>query len=520
MIMRLLKPHSLINLAMIIAVLGLMVSCKAHEQQMSSLSGEIVMVNDTGNPDFDPVDYSGVVIGIYHQPKLDTTLVRINQEYPTIGVIIDQIVSFDHRLQDPIMTTYSDVVGSFELNNLVPGVYNVVVAKPGWGTIYLHDVDIKQGMNDLSDPDVFSDPDQIWETNSIVRSTSSSRGQSLSMFPVVLVPSVNQENVLFKSDHTYAFQQDTIIFGELLIEGGVTFIVDPGVKIDTYGQITNLQEDGYWKITSSDGFDQLMLRPSIMPFNKFTVYGPDIALNLRNLIFEYSLHGLNSYVNSLTVSRSIFRFNDIVSIIASSQSNIFLDNLIYGNQRRGIYAYNNTMVQSSIFSDNYDSCLLSESVSTVSNNYFVGCYIGLRPFYGNVNVVNNCFDMNSNAISATASTFTTAYNNFYNNEKDVELCGYYVQDFLDYCHPQIEFNNFFGNGFYVHLKGSNSMFGDGFIPIMGVDSDQVFPNNYLIASNLQMHIFDANYLPTPPSLNAVATFSPRRPNRNPAAGIR
>ncbi len=48
-------------------------------------------------------DFSGVTVSLYNLVELDTALVRINQDYPNIGVQISQETEFDHREQNKII---------------------------------------------------------------------------------------------------------------------------------------------------------------------------------------------------------------------------------------------------------------------------------------------------------------------------------------------------------------------------------------------------------------------------------
>jgi hypothetical protein len=42
-----------------------------------TISGTVMLVNDTDNPSLNPVDYAGVTVALYKIAVLDTTLVRI-----------------------------------------------------------------------------------------------------------------------------------------------------------------------------------------------------------------------------------------------------------------------------------------------------------------------------------------------------------------------------------------------------------------------------------------------------------
>jgi len=60
-------------------------------------------------------DHSGINVSLYESVELDTDILSINQEYPSIGVIISQRTEFDHRLYYPNYETITDQNGYVEL---------------------------------------------------------------------------------------------------------------------------------------------------------------------------------------------------------------------------------------------------------------------------------------------------------------------------------------------------------------------------------------------------------------------
>ena len=76
---------------LIIALLvfvGLMCMNSCTKVSTGSLCGKVVLENDSEDPANDPVDYSGITVALYEIPELDTTITRINTEYPQTGVQI------------------------------------------------------------------------------------------------------------------------------------------------------------------------------------------------------------------------------------------------------------------------------------------------------------------------------------------------------------------------------------------------------------------------------------------------
>jgi len=74
------------------------------EPQTGSLTGTVNLEGET--------DHSGITLGIYELVTLDTTITRINNEYPHIGIKISQYTEFDHRFGNLTKYTQTDANGS------------------------------------------------------------------------------------------------------------------------------------------------------------------------------------------------------------------------------------------------------------------------------------------------------------------------------------------------------------------------------------------------------------------------
>lgn len=74
-------------------------------------------------------DHSGVTVSLYKPVELDTALVRINQQYPQIGVQISQETEFDHREHSP---SYSTSTNALKIEDVTPGTYNVIAEKDSY----------------------------------------------------------------------------------------------------------------------------------------------------------------------------------------------------------------------------------------------------------------------------------------------------------------------------------------------------------------------------------------------------
>ena len=85
-------------------------------------------------------NHSGVTVALYELAELDTTVLRLNREYPNIGVTISQQTEFDHRLGTIVAQTQSRSDGSFRIDGVPSGEYNLVAQKDGFGWKYIYNL--------------------------------------------------------------------------------------------------------------------------------------------------------------------------------------------------------------------------------------------------------------------------------------------------------------------------------------------------------------------------------------------
>jgi copper-binding protein NosD/polysaccharide lyase family 4-like protein len=81
----------------------------------------------------DTTNYSGITVSLYKPVDLDTALTNLNENYPGIGIEINQRTEFFWREHEPIYTTTTDVDGTWEINKVEPGEYHIVVWADDYG---------------------------------------------------------------------------------------------------------------------------------------------------------------------------------------------------------------------------------------------------------------------------------------------------------------------------------------------------------------------------------------------------
>jgi len=497
------------NLTHVLVLAGILVFCsialcncsRASMPDSGDLIGCIELVNDTGDSSLDANDNSGVTVALYELAELDTAIVRINQEYPNIGIQINQETEFEHRISNPLLITTTNSEGCFRMKEIRIGNYNLVIMKQGWGYKYIYNVRISEGENNLN---VRSD-------------TGCIKANAEYLYPCINLPNVVQTPLRLQTERVYRVESDTIVLSEVIVEPGVKILMDEGCKLEFHSILSCDPEGAFWRITSSDNIYSTTKTNEFAQYDKIGFHAPN-SVNIQRMICEYSHNGVIINAEHFHLQESILRHHYSQALVCSAQTTQMDYTLISNNDLKAITAFYDFSLSASIVYGNGDACFLSESSANISNNYFQANHIALRPFYGDVQIANNCFNDNDSAISPSASNPTIRCNNFYCNKRDIELNGYYTHVTLDFCNPSVEDNNFYESGWYVHLKGSNSVYASGTYLYNGVDHDQVYPDNYLLATVLVSHIFDANN-PNSDGFPYVVNFLPRRLAPNNGAGI-
>ncbi len=121
----------------------LLISCSKNSTQPETVtfSGTVTLEGRT--------DHSGVKVSLYRPVELDTALVRINQQYPQIGVQISQETEFDHREHTPLYTTTTDASGHWQINGVTAGTYNIVAEKDSFGWRYVYSIQSNPSIMEL-----------------------------------------------------------------------------------------------------------------------------------------------------------------------------------------------------------------------------------------------------------------------------------------------------------------------------------------------------------------------------------
>src|SRR4030066_92417 len=104
----------------LLTILSLSLACSKHPTAPDtfSLSGTVHLEGQE--------DHSGVTVALYNLVEPDTAVVRLQKEFPYVGIPISQQTEFDHRLAEPVYQTKTKADGFFKLSKVDESTYNLV----------------------------------------------------------------------------------------------------------------------------------------------------------------------------------------------------------------------------------------------------------------------------------------------------------------------------------------------------------------------------------------------------------
>ena len=454
-------------------IMLLLSGCGGTSSKTGSLTGSITLVNDSGDPSHDPVDYSGIKVAVYESAVLDTVIVRINREYPTIGLLANQETEFDHRLQKPVASTQTNGVGKFTFPKLKVGRYNLIYYKEGWGLRYVFNVDVDKGENSVT-------------------TGNSKPSDSLILYPQYNLPSTILDAFICKENHTYTAAEDVLFLNNLTIESGANILLDRGRKLSVSGSLYTAATGPKWRITSLSGFIGNVFTEPVAGdrFGRLALLEGH-GTQIQNGIITNMQDGLMINGNNCQIDDMLFR-NCGNAVLLFGNGLTYVNSIISNCDDRANYLVGSASIQGNIIAGNHDAFVLQESSVDFSNNYLIDNWIGIRPVYGNTHIHHNTFHRNKYGISPMASDPLIDYNNFYGSTRYcIQIQGNYVQAYFDYSNPVVNYNNFYAQNQIVLSLQPDSHPGYYASNTPGIQNDIDAKNNYWKAANVPDVLLDS-----------------------------
>jgi hypothetical protein len=498
-------------------------SCQTTTTKSGSLSGNVILNNDTGNSALDPIDYAGVTVALYHPAVLDPTIVNINTNFPNIGVQITQQTEFDHRLQNPAKVTTTSADGSFSISKINPGKYNLFVMKEGWGVRYLYDINIAEGDNTLN-----SDNSSPFSLHYSLNNKNPQFKQSVvELFPVTELSGYVNNSFEFKTNHNYIITEDATFTANVKLSPLSYIWIAPGKKISFYSEIASSSNgNDFVRISSSDEMytTTSVNNAAIQKFYSIecNTYTSFVLSKLSSILTTYSTMGWRIQTSSIIVENMIFRDNE-VGIQCDQVYDVTIQdcNLISSsNVDMGCCSFtnsSNTQVENSIAKD----CKIAIKQNYVSNASVDNCYFDnntIKDIYNLFETIGNvthCVFSNSKLAISTAGECNTT----------IEFCDIngingIINEYSNFgsSYFTANFNNYNCTQYCVQTRALNNP-GDDLIYYN-------FENNYwgtVIISEIESKIWDRNDEdvndPYYNRYRAIIDYTPIRTSRVPNTGI-
>ena len=460
-----LKPRSYILISLIVLILAFLCNSCSTNANKGTISGTVMLVNDTDNPSLNPVDYAGVTVALYKTAELDTTLVRINQQYPQIGVQITQETEFDHRNFNPLKVVTTDAEGKFSFPSLAAGNYNLVLWKTDWGIRYICFVRAEEKENNnLGTIELY--PATSYDT------------------PIVSEPTI------FKSDHSYFVLTDVNFMSSVEFQPRTQIFINPAAMLKFYGAVITPEftsSNDMWKITSGKEIysTSQVTMDSDSYYSTVNFYGDQVSI--KSGFVTYGDNALNSInVSSSEMNYMVFRDCGTAFTIIQGDANI--EYLVLSKcVGSGIFYTSNVGY-------NYDISISKCIINDITQK---GIIIESCSNYN----INNCYFNNNNYSSMFIKRSTGIINNNIFN-----LSYYYIYYNVECPHNEIQYNNFFGSNRGIFLIGyinnlnNNNFYGPtgDFIsilratePFSNVSTDVNATNNYWGVEEVSQYLADA-----------------------------
>ncbi len=390
-------------------------------------------------------DHSGVKVSLYKPVVLDTALVRINQQYPNIGVQISQETEFDHREHTPVYTTTTNSTGHWQIDGVNPGTYNVVAENDSFGWMYVYS-QISGNVN--------------MSLKKAERLSGSYSGTK------------TFENAFIEIEENTVFDSNSQIY----LEGKNFFIFNSSSNLTINGtfNVLNNASAYFFKISDTTTAKIIFENQSDLKLeNVFTINNMQFLFsrsitNISNSIFKNeNSYAIRTNQTIVTIQNSIFKFS-YLGCITDQTSNSLIEKNIFVNNTKNleIFSINSVLIRT---------------------NYFGKSQLNLNIIVSDANIEFNVFYNSTADINISdISNVDIRNNSFINSERNIRLIP------VSHQNNQIEItvnnNNFIDTDIYAIEIGSRTLKTDSLNAI----------NNYWGTTSediIQEKIYDGNDVP-------------------------
>ncbi len=388
-------------------------------------------------------DFRGITIELYSASVPDTVLANRIKRYPHVGIekLFEQL--FDHRLEEPLLSTTTNEDGQFSFNNVPGGAYHLVAEKDGYGWDYVHFID---GSTDLPEIKLYREE------------THSGAVETYEVWP---------------SD------RHVIVNGTLVIRDGATLLIDKGcvvrfagdyeVRVEGSLQINGTVDDMVWFTANTPSND-----PGYIAWRGIVVEGSVFA-NYSHIDFAET--GLRTSSAEYNVAQSIFTKVGSNGVLIARETRGTIENNTFLDCPTGLRVEGNSgaTVAGNLFFQTHDThyglgMAINSSQADAADNIFYGFELGATfefSSYGHVehNLVEGC------TVGFYANKSSSDKNSPVHMDRNIiKNCSKNGIEIFSCRSPIIEYNNF--------IPAPNSYLIFGYAITWEGEKAVRYPNNY------------------------------------------
>lgn len=412
-----------------------LISC-SEDNNKGNISGRVILEGQR--------DYSDIYVAAYTLAELNSDIKGINEEYPGIGVQINQKTQFDHRLQSPIKYTQTDANGNYKLKDLPTDTYNIVAYKDSFGFKYVYSYHVSGGDNSLQD---------------------------ITLYPETYINSSIDDDITFMTDHHYIIQDNIYQINgyNLTIEPGAVIRIKAGESLKIMGDLRMQGNSEEWiRITTNYGYNNFpssLSEDSLDYYNKFSLEQTcNVEDNQINWILaNFGFTTLQSSVNNLSINKCVTRFSNN-GIFCNNNSSSFVSNCLSYNIKSdegGIYFHgveDGEIKENILYECTHGIKTQERFDGELYNNYIMNNDYGVRVlgFAGNLRnneMVGNYIDI---FFAGNSDNNETGILNIYKNNlhSNKAVLQFPVSGFSEGPVITMNYNNLYGNDIFFRYRSS------------------------------------------------------------------
>ncbi|MFQ5707299.1 MAG: NosD domain-containing protein [bacterium] len=383
-----------------------------------SISGQVLLENQS--------THGGVTVALYETASLDSLTDALTRQYLNSSFLLSQPAIFDHRQANSISETTTSADGSFKLEKIPEGEYNVVAEKDGFGWKYVYNVDLNVGSKSLA-------PLTLKETREVQGTIAA--------------------NETWESDRHY------LVTGDITIPTGVSLTIQENTVIRFDG-IYKMEVQGDLNLTgTSDGlvwFTSANQTPSQGDWKGLLIDNQKRSTQVvNNCRIDYANTAIDISNSDLLVDNTSVKKNNLG--ISVFESDVTLQNSLIYKCDRGMLQQGNSNINilKNIFSTISENDIInSSSNNEISDNVFMGGKVCL--FYRqlpslSIRIHHNLFREYETVLSLESSKEFVLFNN--NTVRKCTSEGVFA---ISNSYPNLASNNFVDNDMHVVTKGGRS----------------------------------------------------------------